>query len=100
MPAAHFVGLCPRLVLAQHPDNLLLAKPAPFHHPSPFSGDGLYLISAEFSGCTPMPDDTGEFQILPSPAVLSSILSVENRAGALRAIVCEKDAFARTSPFT
>src|SRR5271156_1038143 len=51
MPAAHFLGLRPRLVFAQYPDDLLLAEATPFHRPSPFSGDGLYLISAEFSGC-------------------------------------------------
>src|SRR5271154_5256710 len=53
MPAAHFLGLRPRLVFAQYPDDLLLAEATPFHRPSPFSGDGLYLISAEFSGCRP-----------------------------------------------
>jgi hypothetical protein len=40
-------------VFAQYPDDLLLAEATPFHRPSPFSGDGLYLISAEFSGCRP-----------------------------------------------
>src|SRR5271157_1820232 len=55
MPAAHFLGLRPRLVFAQYPDDLLLAEATPFHRPSPFSGDGLYLISAEFSGCRPPP---------------------------------------------
>src|SRR5277367_5854277 len=50
MPAAHFLGLRPRLVFAQYPDDLLLAEATPFHRPSPFSGDGLYLISAEFRG--------------------------------------------------
>src|SRR5277367_1659975 len=54
MPAAHFLGLRPRLVFAQYPDDLLLAEATPFHRPSPFSGDGLYLISAEFSGCRPV----------------------------------------------
>src|SRR5208283_994728 len=54
MPAAHFLGLRPRLVFAQYPDDLLLAEATPFHRPSPFSGDGLYLISAEFSGCRPL----------------------------------------------
>src|SRR5208283_779108 len=54
MPAAHFLGLRPRLVFAQYPDDLLLAEATPFHRPSPFSGDGLYLISAEFSGCRPI----------------------------------------------
>src|SRR5271169_4746702 len=53
MPAAHFLSLRPGLVLAQHADDLLLVEAAPFHRPSPFSGDGLYLISAEFSGCRP-----------------------------------------------
>src|SRR5271154_2114393 len=53
MPAAHFLGLRPRLVFAQYPDDLLLAEATHFHRPSPFSGDGLYLISAEFSGCRP-----------------------------------------------
>src|SRR5271166_2849174 len=53
MPAAHFLGLRPRLVFAQYPDDLLLAEATPFHRPSPFSGDGLSLISAEFSGCRP-----------------------------------------------
>src|SRR5277367_451774 len=56
MPAAHFLGLRPRLVFAQYPDDLLLAEATPFHRPSPFSGDGLYLISAEFSGCRPTPE--------------------------------------------
>src|SRR5208283_5021441 len=54
MPAAHFLGLRPRLVFAQYPDDLLLAEATPFHRPSPFSGDGLYLLSAEFSGCRPV----------------------------------------------
>src|ERR1700676_3262504 len=51
--AADLFGLGPGLVLPQYPDDLLLAEAAPSHRPSPFSGDGLYLISEEFSGCRP-----------------------------------------------
>src|ERR1017187_10112049 len=37
MPAAYFLGLRPGLMLAQHPDDLLLAEATAFHCPSPFS---------------------------------------------------------------
>src|SRR5450759_4079015 len=37
VPSADLLGLRPRIVLAQHPDDLLLAEAAPFHRPSPFS---------------------------------------------------------------
>src|ERR1700676_3931288 len=53
LSAADLFGLGPGLVLPQYPDDLLLAEAAPSHRPSPFSGDGLYLISEEFSGCRP-----------------------------------------------
>jgi hypothetical protein len=39
----------PRLLLAQDPDDLLLAEPASLHRPSPLS-DGLYPFLEEFSG--------------------------------------------------
>jgi hypothetical protein len=38
-------------MLAQDPDYLFLAESAALSSPVSFSGDGLYLISAEFSGC-------------------------------------------------
>src|SRR3984893_9341980 len=50
---ADFLSLGPGLVLPQHADDLFFAEAASFHRPSPLSGDGLYLISAEFSGCRP-----------------------------------------------
>lgn len=37
-----------------------------------------------------LPKGTGDAQLRPSPASLCSILPVENRAGALRAIICQK----------
>src|SRR5271155_1458405 len=74
MPAAHFLGLRPRLVFAQYPDDLLLAEATPFHRPSPFSGDGLYLISAEFSGCRSVFVATEEEPPSQAPAVDPEIL--------------------------
>src|ERR1700720_2244924 len=50
---ADFLSLGPCLVLPQHADDLFFAEAASFHRPSPLSGDGLYLISAEFSGYRP-----------------------------------------------
>jgi len=40
-------------VLPKYPDDLLLAKPASLHCRLLFSGDGLYLNLAEFSGGRP-----------------------------------------------
>src|SRR5208282_3054449 len=53
VPPANLFGPGTRLVLAQHPDDLFLAEATPFHCPSPFSVDGLYLKLAEFSGGRP-----------------------------------------------
>src|SRR5690348_10999876 len=53
MPPAHLFGPRAGLLLPQNRDDLLFREAASFHRPSPFSGDGLYLISAEFSGCRP-----------------------------------------------
>src|SRR5271163_3066132 len=80
MPAAHFLGLRPRLVFAQYPDDLLLAEATPFHRPSPFSGDGLYLISAEFSGCRPgCPTDDDWLLCLNAPSLTH--LNIESTRG-------------------
>src|SRR5208337_3839771 len=50
MPAAHFLGLRPGLVLAQHPDDLLLAKATPFHRPSPFQATDSTSFRLSFRG--------------------------------------------------
>jgi hypothetical protein len=50
MPAAHFLGLCSGLVLAQHPDDLLLAEATPFHHPSPFQATDSTSFRLSFRG--------------------------------------------------
>src|SRR5271157_5591904 len=50
MPAAHFLGLCPGLVLAQHPDDLLLAEATPFHRPSPFQATDSTSFRLSFRG--------------------------------------------------
>ena len=42
--------LCPSLLLAQNPDDLLLREPARLHGPSPIRGDGLYPFLEEFAG--------------------------------------------------
>ena len=42
---------------------------------------------------------TGESQFRPATADSCSILSVENRAGALHTSICQKNAFAKSSPF-
>src|SRR5260370_40850791 len=49
----HLFGPGSSLLLAQHPDNLLLREATSFHRSVSFSGDGLYLKLAEFSGCRP-----------------------------------------------
>src|SRR5262249_51415120 len=54
VPSADFLGLSSGLVLPKYPDDLLLAKPASLHCRLLFSGDGLYLNLAEFSGGRPM----------------------------------------------
>src|SRR5271167_2439538 len=50
MPAAHFLGLRPGLVLAQHPDDLLLAEATPFHRPSPFQATDSTSFRLSFRG--------------------------------------------------
>src|SRR5208282_2903236 len=50
MPAAHFLGLGPGLVLAQHPDDLLLAEATPFHRPSPFQATDSTSFRLSFRG--------------------------------------------------
>src|SRR5208337_4217176 len=50
MPPAHFLGLCPGLVLAQHPDDLLLAEATPFHRPSPFQATDSTSFRLSFRG--------------------------------------------------
>src|ERR1700682_2296388 len=68
LSAADLFGLGPGLVLPQYPDDLLPAEAAPSHRPSPFSGDELYLISEEFSGCSPNP--TNEKAAIVQPRTL------------------------------
>src|ERR1017187_5859157 len=50
MPAPHFLGLCSGLVLAQHPDDLLLAEATPFHRPSPFQATDSTSFRLSFRG--------------------------------------------------
>ncbi|HKN01454.1 MAG TPA: hypothetical protein VJX23_13130, partial [Candidatus Binataceae bacterium] len=44
------LGLRPGLVLAQHPDDLLLAKATPFHRPSPFQATDSTSFRLSFRG--------------------------------------------------
>ena len=50
MPAAYFLGFRPRLVLAQHPDNLLLAKATSLPRPSPFQATDSTSFRLSFRG--------------------------------------------------